>query len=108
MNEKQHLNTRWRYIHTSEAYFQAIYKFPKSFYFKQGSRSLCNNYSPMSVLSALSKILRIRILNQLLFHFTTGNIPVPNQFGFRAGKTTTDHLVELTATLMKVVMMRLY
>ena len=61
----------------------------------------------MSVLSALSKILRIRILNQL-FHFTTGNIPVPNQFGFRAGKTTTDHLVELTATLMKVVMMRLY
>ena len=63
--------------------------------FKQGSRSLCNNYRPISVLSALSKIFERCILNQLIFHFNTENILVSNQFGFRARKTTTDCLVDL-------------
>ena len=53
--------------------------------FKQGSRSLCNNYRPISVLSALSKIFERCILNQLIFRFNTGNILVSNQLGFRAG-----------------------
>ena len=48
--------------------------------FKQGSRSLCNNYRPISVLSALSKIFERCILNQLMFHFNTENILVSNQF----------------------------
>ena len=53
--------------------------------FKQGSRSLCNNNRPISVLSALSKIFERCILNQLIFRFNTGNILVSNQLGFRAG-----------------------
>ena len=63
--------------------------------FKQGSLSLCTNYCPISVLSALSKIFERCILNQLIFHFNTENILVSNQFGFRARKTTTDCLVDL-------------
>ena len=58
--------------------------------FKQGSRPLYNNYRPLSVLSAVSKIFERCILNQLIFHFNTENILVSNQLGFKAGKTTTD------------------
>ena len=63
--------------------------------FKQGSRSSCNNYRPISVLSALSKIFEKCILNQLKFYFMTEDILVSNQYGFRSGSTTTDCLVEL-------------
>ena len=48
--------------------------------FKQGSRSSCNNYRPISVLSALSKIFERCILNQLTFYFTTENLLVSNQW----------------------------
>ena len=58
--------------------------------FKQGSRPLYNNYRPLSILSAVSKIFERCILNQLIFHFNTENILVSNQLGFKAGKTTTD------------------
>ena len=56
--------------------------------FKQGSRSLCNNYRPISVFSALRTIFERGILSQLIFYLNTENILVSNQFGFRAGKTT--------------------
>ena len=46
--------------------------------FKQGSRTLCNNYRSISVLSALNKIFQRCILNQLIFHFNTENILVSN------------------------------
>ena len=45
--------------------------------FKQGSRSSCNNYRPISVLSALSKIFERCILNQLIFYCLTEDILVP-------------------------------
>ena len=53
--------------------------------FKQGSRSSCGNYRPISVLCALSKIFERCILNQLIFYCLTENILVPNQYGFRSG-----------------------
>ena len=57
---------------------------------KQGSRSSCNNYRPISVLSSLSKIFERCILNQLSFYLTYEDILVPNQYGFRSGMTTVD------------------
>ena len=63
--------------------------------FKQGSRLLCNNYRPISVLPALSKIFERCILNQLTFYFTIENILIPKQYGFRSDNTTTDCLVDL-------------
>ena len=48
--------------------------------FKQGSRSSCNNYCPISVLSALGNIFERCILNQLSFYLTYEDILVPNQY----------------------------
>ena len=39
----------------------------------------------------------------MIFHFNTENILVSNQFGFRAGKTTTDCLVDLVDDITKVI-----
>ena len=50
--------------------------------FKQGPRSSCGNYRPISVLSALSKVFERCILNQLIFYCLTENILVSNQYGF--------------------------
>ena len=61
--------------------------------FKQGSRTLCNDYRPISILPALSKIFEMYVFNQLNFCLITNNLLVPNQFGFSPVKTTTDCLV---------------
>ena len=51
--------------------------------FKQGSRLLCNNYRPVSVLSALSKIFEKCVLNQITFYFILECLFTDNQYGFR-------------------------
>ena len=71
--------------------------------FKQCSRSLCNNYRPISVLSALSIIFERCFLNQLIFYCLTENILVSNQYGFRSGYNTTDCLVDLTDEIAKAL-----
>ena len=63
--------------------------------FKQGCRLLCNNYRPISILSALSKILEKCVLNQITFYFILEGLFTDNQYGFRRGRTTTDCLVDL-------------
>ena len=71
--------------------------------FKQGSRSSCDNYRPISVLSALSKVFERCIFNQLLSFLTTERILVPNQYGFRPGNSTTDCLVDLIDEITKAL-----
>ena len=39
----------------------------------------------------------------MIFHFNTENILVSNQFGFRAGKTTTDSSVDLVDDITKAI-----
>lgn len=63
--------------------------------FKQGSRFVCSNYRPISVLSSISKILERCIFNQLMFYFTNNNMISPKQYGFRPGFTTSDFLIDL-------------
>ena len=64
--------------------------------FKQGSHLSCNNnYLPISVLPALSKIFEKCVHNQLLFHFFLYDLIVPNKYGFRPGSHTSDCLVDL-------------
>ena len=63
--------------------------------FKQGSRFVCNNYRPISVLSSISKIFEKCIFNQLMFYFTNNKMISPKQYGFRPGFTTSDCLIDL-------------
>ena len=63
--------------------------------FKQGSRSLCDNYRPISVLPVLSKVFEKCIYNQLTSYFSSENIITPTQYGFKPGGTFVDCLVGL-------------
>ncbi|KAI8426007.1 hypothetical protein MSG28_004983 [Choristoneura fumiferana] len=63
---------------------------------KKGDRDCVNNYRPISILPALSKILE-RIMNSRLVNYLeNNNLVSPSQFGFRAGKSTSDAVHQLT------------
>ncbi len=55
--------------------------------------SSLNNFRPISVLPALSKILERALYNQFMDYITEYNILSPRQFGFRPGLSTQDALL---------------
>lgn len=62
--------------------------------FKAGDADNIENYRPISILSAISKIY-----DKLLYHHLsskTSHLIVQNQHGFTAGKSTTTNLIEYT------------
>ncbi|CAB3228446.1 unnamed protein product [Arctia plantaginis] len=64
--------------------------------FKKGDRNCISNYRPISVLSAISKILE-KILNKQLRCFLDKNrVIADNQYGFRSGVSTEDAVLDLT------------
>ena len=56
--------------------------------FKKGSKFDTNNYRPISILTAISKICEKVLAQQLRLHFEMNNLFYDNQFGFREGKNT--------------------
>ena len=50
--------------------------------FKKGAANECGNYRPVSLLSALSKILEKAICKQLMIQLGNNNSICPDQFGF--------------------------
>ena len=70
---------------------------------KKGSTNDVNNYCPISLLSTFSKIMEklmaVRLNNFLHLH----SIIYPNQFGFRAGCSTTHSLISITETINKTI-----
>lgn len=69
--------------------------------FKSGERHDINNYRPISVLPALSKILEKILNNRLIKYLTKFNIISQSQFGFRQGISTEDAVISLTTILTK-------
>lgn len=68
---------------------------------KAGDRDRVENYRPISVLSALSKIFE-KIINKRLLSYLENNQFLSNhQFGFRAGKSTEDAVTGLTKYVME-------
>ena len=63
--------------------------------FKMGDLSLFNNYRPVSVLLAFSKILERIVYNRLINFLNKFNILVNNQCGFRKNHFTAYALIQL-------------
>ena len=89
-----------------ESYVPTIYKLAKIVpLYKKGAANECGNYRPVSLLSALSKILEKAICRQLMQHLYRCDLLCPDQFGFRP-KSQTSHVVqkllnEITANSIK-------
>ena len=61
--------------------------------FKSETRSLCNNYRPISLLSNISKIIEKLMHYRLKFFLKQYNCYYPFQFGFRLNYSTNNALI---------------
>ncbi|KAJ8704619.1 hypothetical protein PYW07_011807 [Mythimna separata] len=70
---------------------------------KSGRRDDVNNYRPISILTAMSKILE-RILNKSLTSFLgANNILADNQYGFRNAVSTEDAVMDLSGHVARML-----
>ena len=63
--------------------------------FKKGDPTIINNYRPISLLSAISKVLETIMDNQLSSYFESKKLLKKNQYGFRSGHLTEFAALEL-------------
>ena len=68
--------------------------------FKKGHRSYIQNYRPIAISSAFSKIFDQILANKLKFKFK--DLISHNQQGFRVGKSTITNLITYTHDLLQV------
>ena len=70
---------------------------PKLFpYIKSGPKNLADNYRPISILSAISKIFEKILHKQLFAYLNNNNLISKHQFGFRPMHSTADALLHST------------
>jgi hypothetical protein len=62
---------------------------------KKGKMDDLNNYRPISLLTAISKILETLMYNRLVHHLTTNKILTSAQYGFRSDSCTNDAIFQL-------------
>ena len=75
--------------------FPSLWKFGKvSALFKKGDRCDSNNYRPITVPPALSKILEKAVHNQLYFFLSDKKIITSKQFGFRPKLSALTHFTD--------------
>ena len=70
---------------------------------KNGSTKDVNNFRPISLLSTFSKIMEKLVAIRLNTYLDLHNIIYPEQFGFRAGFSTTHSLISITETIKKSI-----
>ena len=69
---------------------------------KKGDKKDVNNYRPISLLPALSKIAEKVIATQMHKHFEDNNIFPKRQYGFRQSKSTMQAVMNLTYEMGKL------
>ena len=69
--------------------------------YKEGTKTNISNYRPISVLPAISKIFEKVVYKQLYQYLELNSYLTDNQFGFRANKSTTHAILNLTQYLYK-------
>lgn len=68
---------------------------------KGGPRECVNNYRPISILSALSKVMEKLINSRLVNYLTKYKIIATNQYGFKKGVSAEDAIIDLTQLVSK-------
>ena len=68
---------------------------------KRGSKTDCNNYRPISLISNLSKILEKIMYIRLYSFLEQKKFLYEHQFGFRNNRSTTHALIEITENIRK-------
>ena len=63
--------------------------------FKKGSKSMPENYRPVSLTCMLCKILEKLIVKIIIQHIKDNELATPRQHGFTKGKSTTTNLLEI-------------
>ncbi|XP_048580104.1 uncharacterized protein LOC116603374 isoform X1 [Nematostella vectensis] len=64
--------------------------------FKKGSKTIPDNYRPISILPVISKLMEKIMYEQLYDHFTANQILSEQQFGFRRLHSTVSALLDST------------
>lgn len=60
--------------------------------FKSGTKTDCNNYRPISLISTFAKIIEKIVAIKLTNHLEINKLLTPNQFGFQK-KLSTEHCI---------------
>ena len=68
---------------------------------KAGDSTKCDNYRPISLLSAISKILEKFVAEQLTNHLEYNKLLYKHQYGFQRNKSTVHNLLNLTNFVTK-------
>ena len=63
--------------------------------FKSGNKNIFNNYRPISILPALSKILEKVMANKLMNYMESNNLFYQHQYGFRPKHSTIHPIIQL-------------
>ena len=67
---------------------------------KKGDKTTFNNYRPISLLPAISKVIEIIIFNQLSEYLENNKLLNSSQYGFRSGHSTDYAALELIDRLI--------
>ena len=62
---------------------------------KKGDNFDCNNYRPISILTAISKVAEKVLAIQLRFYLENSNILIDSQFGFSEKRNTNSAISRL-------------
>ena len=70
---------------------------------KSGSRSLCNNYRPISILKSINKIFERLIHSRLSEYINSKCIMYKHQYGFTTNKSTSDACIHVINTIQTAI-----
>ena len=76
--------------------------------FKSGNPLECDNYRPISLLSAFSKILEKIVAKKLLTHLSENNLIYDHQYGFLPGRSTEQNLLHVTNYITNALNEKMY
>ena len=72
--------------------------------FKKGDKQLFDNYRPVSILPAFSKIIEKLVYKRIMIFFDEHNILYNYQFGFRQGRSTEMALFTMTNQFYEAIL----